>query len=216
MAEPKPLASLTSSLLARKGGAKPAMRRQMLGGGMGDLAAMHSHDDLGWNDMGEDDIHYSDPMAVVGLTPMPHIAVVTPTQSFDAPIPPVVEQRLALEERIAAPVAIEVQSGPATEVAEPAPQMQAEVAEPLQVETREVVSAAVPAVVTTAVVGAVRKAKAAFTLRLDPARHLRLRLACAVGNRSAQQVVTQALDEFIDRQPEIEALAKRVPGEAGL
>lgn len=211
MAEPKPLASLTSSLLARKGGAKPAMRRQMLGG-MGDLAAMHSHDDLGWNDMGEDDIHYSDPMAVVGLTPMPHIAVVSPAQSFDAPIPPVVEQRLALEERIAAPVAIEVLA----EVIEPASQVQAEAAEPLQAEVNDVASIATPAVVTTAVIGAVRKAKAAFTLRLDPARHLRLRLACAVGNRSAQQIVTQALDEFIDRQPEIEALAKRVPGEAGL
>ncbi|MDF0541652.1 hypothetical protein PX699_04825 [Sphingobium sp. H39-3-25] len=216
MAEPKPLASLTSSLLARKGGAKPAMRRQMLGGGMGDLSAMHGHDDLGWNDMGEDDIHYSDPMAVVGLTPMPHIAVVTPAQSFDAPIPMVVEQRLALEERIAAPVEIGAQGSPAADVAEPAPQLQAKAAEPIQIEANDVASVDTPAVVTTAVVGAVRKAKAAFTLRLDPARHLRLRLACAVGNRSAQQIVTQALDEFIDRQPEIEALAKRVPGEAGL
>ncbi|HJP69217.1 MAG TPA: hypothetical protein VJ846_09970, partial [Sphingomicrobium sp.] len=34
------------------------------------------------------------------------------------------------------------------------------------------------------------KAKAAFTLRLDPERHLRLRLACAVDGRSAQQLVT--------------------------
>jgi hypothetical protein len=30
------------------------------------------------------------------------------------------------------------------------------------------------------------KAKAAFTLRLDPSRHLKLRLACAVDGRSAQ------------------------------
>ena len=31
MGEPKPLASLTSGLLARKGAAQPAMRRPMLG-----------------------------------------------------------------------------------------------------------------------------------------------------------------------------------------
>src|SRR5437868_1801282 len=36
------------------------------------------------------------------------------------------------------------------------------------------------------------KGKAAFTLRLDPDRHLRLRLACAVDGRSAQQLVTDA------------------------
>src|SRR5215207_4744577 len=36
--------------------------------------------------------------------------------------------------------------------------------------------------------------KAAFTLRLDPERHLKLRLACAVGGRSAQMLVTDALD----------------------
>jgi predicted HicB family RNase H-like nuclease len=53
--------------------------------------------------------------------------------------------------------------------------------------------------------------KAAFTLRLDPERHLRLRLACAVTGRSAQQIVTGALDEALAAIPEIEALASRVP-----
>src|SRR5690606_16373260 len=38
------------------------------------------------------------------------------------------------------------------------------------------------------------KGKAAFTLRLDPERHLKLRLACAVTGRSAQLIVTDALD----------------------
>ena len=45
MAEPKPFASLSSGLLARKGAAKPAMRPQGFGQGMG-------LEDLGWNDMG--------------------------------------------------------------------------------------------------------------------------------------------------------------------
>ncbi len=49
--EPRPAASLTSGLLARRGGARPAMRRQP-------IINMHStgnpHEDLGWNDMGEE------------------------------------------------------------------------------------------------------------------------------------------------------------------
>jgi hypothetical protein len=53
--------------------------------------------------------------------------------------------------------------------------------------------------------------KAAFTLRLDPERHLRLRLACAVDHRSAQQIVTKALDEYLSGMPEIDALAGKLP-----
>lgn len=51
------------------------------------------------------------------------------------------------------------------------------------------------------------KGKAAFTLRLDPDRHLKLRLACAVDGRSAQMLVTQALDDFLAGMPELEAMA---------
>ena len=61
----------------------------------------------------------------------------------------------------------------------------------------------------------VPKGKAAFTLRLDPERHLKLRLACAVTRHSAQQLVTGALDEFLNSLPEVQALAERVPAEAG-
>ena len=53
------------------------------------------------------------------------------------------------------------------------------------------------------------KAKAAFTLRLDPDRHLKLRLACAVGGRSAQLLVTQALDEYLAAMPELDAMAAK-------
>ena len=58
-------------------------------------------------------------------------------------------------------------------------------------------------------------AKAAFTLRLDPERHLKLRLACALSRQSAQMLVTGALDEFLDSIPELDMLADRVPAEAG-
>jgi hypothetical protein len=51
------------------------------------------------------------------------------------------------------------------------------------------------------------KGKAAFTLRLDPERHLKLRLACAVDGRSAQMLVTQALDDLLAAMPELESMA---------
>lgn len=53
------------------------------------------------------------------------------------------------------------------------------------------------------------KGKAAFTLRLDPDRHLKLRLACAVGGRSAQQLVTDALDQLLEHMPELDAMAAK-------
>lgn len=53
------------------------------------------------------------------------------------------------------------------------------------------------------------KAKAAFTLRLDPARHLKLRLACAVSGRSAQLLVTQALDDLLASMPELDSMAEK-------
>jgi predicted RNA-binding Zn ribbon-like protein len=44
---------------------------------------------------------------------------------------------------------------------------------------------------------------------------LRLRLASAITRRSAQVLVTAALDDFLNSLPELEALAERVPAEAG-
>lgn len=179
MHEPKPFASLTSGLLARKGGAAPAMRRQVMLGGM-------PQDDLGWNDMGEDAPRQSDPLAVIGLTPMAGgSAPQAPTPMVEntpvletAPVPAVVEERRVLAEKVAA-------AAPASEPVEPKITAKAPVSRPQQ-------------------------AKAAFTLRLDPERHLRLRLACAVGNRSAQQIVTQALDAYLESQPQIDALAEQL------
>lgn len=55
------------------------------------------------------------------------------------------------------------------------------------------------------------KAKAAFTLRLDGQRHLKLRLACAVTGRSAQQLVTEALDSLLADMPELDSMADRAP-----
>lgn len=55
------------------------------------------------------------------------------------------------------------------------------------------------------------KTRAAFTLRLDAERHLRLRLAATVAGVSAQTLMTRALDQFLQTIPEVEALATQLP-----
>lgn len=187
MGEPKPFASLTSGLLARKGDARPAMRRQYLGGN-GNLAV--SQEDLGWNDMGEDMSHHIAPYHQhAGLSPMaaPHPAPAAvsavggeePIAPVD--VPPVVEQQKMLAEKVTGG---KVEKKPTTR----APKSAGKTAAIRQ-----------------------RKDKAAFTLRLDPERHLKLRLACAVANRSAQQMVVEALDSMLEQLPQIEQLADQVP-----
>lgn len=59
------------------------------------------------------------------------------------------------------------------------------------------------------------KEKAAFTLRLDPGRRLRLRLASAVTGRSAQQLVTEAIDTMLADMAELEPLAHRIAATEG-
>lgn len=135
LASPKPLASLSSGLLARKGEARPAMRRQ--------ATLAEAGDDLGWNDMGE-----------------------------PAPLPPVLARREQLVEAIESPV----EAAPAE--TDPAPT-------PLG-------------------------RRAAFTLRLDADRHLRLRLASATRRVSAQKLVTEALDAFLETRPVAGTLAAGV------
>ena len=186
MAESKPFASLSSGLLARKGGAKPAMRPQ----GFNNFGANLDHfgsnlEDLGWNDMGHapEPAPEHVPSSIEALTPAPI--------SRPAEPPVVVEQQRNLE----ASFAPEVEERQSSAEADPAPRA-------------EVVS--LPRSRATAA-----KAKAAFTLRLDPQRHLKLRLACAVTRRSAQQLVTEALDDFLDSLPEVEQLATHVPAEMG-
>jgi hypothetical protein len=52
--------------------------------------------------------------------------------------------------------------------------------------------------------------RAAFTLRLDADRHLKLRLASTMMKRSAQALVTEALDKLLAEIPEIDALAAQL------
>jgi hypothetical protein len=196
MNDPKPLASLGASLLARKGGAKPAMRPQAPGlATVNAQAAAQSLEDLGWNDMGEDDDASDHTAQVLQLTPAPHNPEAEAKTDKGSPKPKV----RSMHEELAARLAESGQdSGDVPAI--PLHKREAvdrEVAKPEKI-------AAEPRVSATA------RRRAAFTLRLDAKRHLKLRLASTVRNRSAQQLVTEALDRFLDAIPEIDALAAQV------
>lgn len=228
--EPKPFASLSSGLLARKGAARPAMRPQ----GFGQLGA--GLEDLGWNDMGfeppkpvvpiRDSEHDAFGEEVDGEAPR-HATGLTPIDS------PVHDQQAKLAGRLAAdePSVEDEDEDTLDETAELFdPEVDGE-PQPMAVDTRapkisEVIEeddpapvTAVPAEAPVAIVPPRRlprsraapgsKAKAAFTLRLDPERHLRLRLACAIKGLSAQQLVTDALDRLLATIPELDGMAAK-------
>ncbi|MEO9130316.1 MAG: hypothetical protein ABI240_03810 [Sphingomonas sp.] len=103
----KPLASLSSTLLARKGTARPAMRPQGFGG-FG--SPQGQHDDLGWNDMGHTDEEIAAGLGYVPQQPYPEQAYPA-EQPYPAPptVPPVLRQREALQEEFESPAAYEPQ-----------------------------------------------------------------------------------------------------------
>lgn len=218
MGEPKAFASLSSGLLARKGGARPAMRPQGFGGQTGGA----SLEDLGWNDMGfeppkpadlpQADADHDAFGAEVGPVPLRNpIAALTPIGS------PVHDQR---DELAAAFNAVEDEGDEDfDETAErydgPPPDLS--VADVVAMPVRKTMAIAprseepAPRRAPAPRAAAGSKAKAAFTLRLDKDRHLKLRLACAVTGRSAQQLVTDALDALLADMPELDGMARHAP-----
>ncbi len=146
-------ASLNPTLLARKGGAKPAMRPQLapIPDASDPTAAPANLDDLGWNDMGDSDAA-DDGAEVVQLKPASGKVAITQDNS----------------------------PGPITK---PAKKRQSN----LQ-----------------------RGKRAAFTLRLDQERHLKLRLAATLEETSAQELVTKALDALLADMSELEILAAQM------
>lgn len=153
MSEPKPFASLSPTLLARKGGARPAMRPQMQHLSLDDYEEDHArHQDLGWNDMGHETSDESTGAEVISI--MPEVL-----RQQEA-----IAQRFIGKSRNDRPRRSALADG----------------------------------------------RRAAFTLRVDAERHLKLRMACTIGNRSAQQLVTEALDLLLDGLPEVTSLAAQV------
>ncbi|MDE8652673.1 hypothetical protein [Novosphingobium album (ex Liu et al. 2023)] len=169
MRDHKEFASLSPSLLARKGAARPAMRPQVQPlHEFQEAASRPAEDDLGWNDMGHDTERHGAEQhgAEQGAEVVPLDESQRARAAKDG-LPEVVRQREAIVERFARPA------------------------------------------------GSRRSAlaegrRAAFTLRLDADRHLRLRLASTVLNQSAQAIVTAALEQYLAEMPEITTLAGKI------
>lgn len=211
MGEPKPIASLSGILLARKGLARPAMRRSTMLSSNGNAAM--SQEDLGWNDMGYD----VDPDPT---TPMDYDHGFRGANPLAAAVPEVKHQQDRLADALFAD--LEPQVGFDNEphvgfdnfVEEPelvadAPTLVTVTPEPVTPLISRRGSTDAPRSRARSKPGL--KEKAAFTLRLDSERHLKLRLACAVRHQSAQQLVTDALDALLESMPEIDDLASHVP-----
>ena len=216
--EPKPFASLSSGLLARKGAARPAMRPQ----GFGQVGT--SLEDLGWNDMGfeppkpaqnvEVDAEHDAFGEVIPAHPH-NLAGLTPVES------PVHNQQAEIAGRLSAYSPDDADEDEVDETAELYdPEAEIEELDEVDEAPAAVVAAPAPVVATVQAALVARrqrkpraapgsKGKAAFTLRLDPDRHLKLRLACAVDGRSAQMLVTEALDRLLDEIPDLDTLAQK-------
>ena len=230
--EPKAFASLSSGLLARKGAARPAMRPQGFGQATGNL------EDLGWNDMGFDppkpsstplrDVHDLEDnpaqrVPFAGLTPLESpvhsqqakladrlSAAADYSEEADVQAEDGIEPVEAPEAFVVAEPVVEQMEAYAAPVAEPlADELAASVEPARQQVTMERKPTLAPRRAPRPRSAPGGSGKAAFTLRLDPERHLKLRLACAVGGRSAQQLVTDALDQLLAEMPELDAMAAR-------
>jgi hypothetical protein len=227
--EAKPFASLSSGLLARKGAARPAMRPQ----GFGQVG--NGLEDLGWNDMGFEPPKAAEAARdadhdAFGEDVVEHLRVhptgLTPVGS------PVHDQQAEIVERfngadeteedevvesVASEDTDEDEIEATAEICEPeaeeAPAPTPMLAKPVRakpvVASPPVATAPLPHRAPRLRSAPGTKGRAAFTLRLDHNRHLKLRLACAVDGRSAQQLVTDALDQLLERMPDLDGLAEK-------
>lgn len=241
MSEPG-FASLGPTLLARKGGAKPAMRPQLapLVAAEEEIAALADEqlEDLGWNDMGHEDGEESDSEDGADVVPInAAVAAGDPAANHN---PIVRRQQRRLEERVladavmtgpeaAADAAFEEfgdESGEAEEFAYTAVEYDGEAegydedAEEQEYTPLAAAPAPAPAQVTPlatrrapiapsrpAIRPAASERRAAFTLRLDRERHLKLRLAATMQGVSAQVLLTEALDAMLAEFDDLDVIA---------
>lgn len=188
MSETRPFAALTSGLLARKGAARPAMRPQLQPLGfderpLGGFGTPQAFEAVSQDDLGWNDMGHD--LAEVAPESARVVAI-----TADVPVdngaaqPEILKQIESLANVINRKVARDARIAAEEALATPRPSRRK--GEALK-EGR----------------------KAAFTLRLDNDRHLRLRLACSLENRSAQAVVIEALDHFLNDIPGMDEFVRR-------
>ncbi|WP_017663861.1 hypothetical protein [Porphyrobacter sp. AAP82] len=223
-------ASLGPSLLARKGGAKPAMRPQVAPLVAEEAAVVPEEalEDLGWNDMGDSD-------GEGGAQIVPISADLNASPATAGPGPIVRRQQRRLEERVLADAAMtgpedrepeydedgaedEDEEAPYGEVFDSADYDADEEDEdadtaiysPLVPQVSHVPQAAPAPAPVPRVAAAPSARRAAFTLRLDADRHLKLRLAATMQGVSAQVLVTEALDRLLAEYDELDVIANHL------
>lgn len=243
LGEPRPFASLSPSLLARKGAARPAMRRQDtasfgLSGMRMDAARM---EDLGWNDWGlsetpqvRTELQAETEVAHLAPFEVPHVAVVP--EAFvqgegvqGEGVQDEAVHAVAAGQDAVSTAALHAGPAPAAELSVWSQPAHVDVApdDHFDEDTGEDGSTSAPMASLAPEVPAFAARKpdvlrqiddlaerinrpvaparnlvtegrrAAFTLRLDAERHFRLKMAGLLLNRSAQVIVTEALDKYL-------------------
>jgi predicted HicB family RNase H-like nuclease len=234
-------ASLGPTLLARKGGAKPAMRPQLAPLALDESdGADDQLEDLGWNDMGDHGgdhggEHGSDDESDVegGADIVPINSGVAADDFANDAGPVVRRQQRRLEERVLADAAM---TGPADREPEYDDEDEAFYGEdyaededyaPVYAQSEEededeeedgqiahihvlADPVAVPAAAQPRMPAVQSGRRAAFTLRLDADRHLKLRLAATMKGVSAQVLVTEALDRLLAEYGDLDVIANHL------
>ncbi len=197
-------ASLGATLLARKGGAKPAMRPQW--GELPESVADEQLEDLGWNDMGADDADG-------------HAGANSGTDNSgtdNAAAEDVISANPKSKSQPKGKGADIVSINPAAKISgkrqaanedcdAKAPLIKAKPAKKKSAsKTHKAPKKSAKSAASTASKNSSRRA--AFTLRLDADRHLKLRLAATMQGVSAQTLVTEALDTMLSEIDDLDTL----------
>ena len=191
-------ASLGATLLARKGGAKPAMRPQW--GELPESVADEQLEDLGWNDMGADedaDRNTVAEIAVAEEVSAPELKTKSKPKSKGADIVSINPAAKSSGKRQAANEDDDTKA-PLIK-AKPAKKKSAS-------KTQKAPKKSAKSASNTALKNSSRRA--AFTLRLDADRHLKLRLAATMQGVSAQALVTEALDTMLSEIDDLDTLVE--------
>ena len=190
----KPAASLSSGLLARKGMAKPAMRRQLpsLFGTRSNNVSTHDLDDLGWNDMG-DEAHTPANHGLVN-----HGATGHEMSSDVGSKPAVIEQREALYENFGRRITFDSSVNFAPSSSGSDDTHEAEDDQDAKPEHDEENSFSLKAMRQTVASYQQASGDHSITLRLSEIRHARLQNISNSRRSSTQMIVIEAIDLYFE------------------
>lgn len=176
----KPMAGLTSGLLARKGAARPAMRSQLFASlrtQQEGPAAQPNLEDLGWNDMGDD------ACGQLSDSPVPAVEA----DAIGSPVSQVQEY-----------IAKRIQFSPGASLLDDTP-LEPE-SDELVTTVAEIHAGRASSSLLAVSPKAVRETRRAVTVRITEERYSQLRDACHVLGCTAQRALSEALEQWLANQ----------------